>query len=277
MLRWAESEVTHAPAGRAGAVVAPAYRIYTCDPRISVDAKIYVGYAYFMRAKELIPILSEIWGIPFDTAWVLDRSLADAGLRNKGKGRTPPDMTRADALRFLIAYMTAPVATRAAEDVAHWCSFRWKPLDPNCEEHGSADEAELEDMKAALMLEAKDAPYKEYPMGYKVAIVDRAAKLADAAGEIGLLDYLLLLTAWLAEGGEDPSNVRFEIITSRGEAAVRFEKHSYGEIHTDHFFGSKSQDTAGDEAAGVFKSSYVFGEALLAIAARTADPLKVEG
>lgn len=212
-----------------------------------------------MRAKELIPILSEIWGVPFETAWVLDRSLANAGLRTKGKGRIPPDMTREDALRFLIAYMTAPIATRAAEDVAHWCSFRWSPGDPECREVGGPDD--------------DSGLWKEYPMGYKIAMVDRSRKLADDNGEIGLLDYLLLLTSWLAEGGEDPANIKFEIVTSRGEAVVRFEKPTFGEIHTDHFFGPKGQGALGDELAGVFKSSYVFGEALLAIAARTADPL----
>ena len=227
-----------------------------------------------MRAKELIPILSEIWGVPFDTAWVLDRSLADAGLRTKGKGRTPPDMTRADALRFLVAYMTAPIATRAAEDVTYWCSFRWRPLDPQCQEFGSAEEAEIEDLEAALMLESKEARQKEYPMGYKRAIVDRAFEVAHAGGELGLLDYLLLLTRWLAERGEDPANVKFEIVTSHGEAVVRYEKPYYGEIHADRFLAPKGQGKGGDEVAGVFKSSYVFGEALLAIAARTADPLE---
>jgi hypothetical protein len=226
-----------------------------------------------MRAKVLIPILSEIWGVPFDTAWVLDRSLADAGLRTKGKGRIPPDMTRADALRFLIAYMTAPIATRAAEDVAYWCSFRWSPVDPECQEYGSAEEAELDDTKAALMLEAKEPRHKEYPMGYQVAIVDRASQLANSAGDIELLDYLLLLTRWLAEGGEDAANVKLEIVTSHGETVVRYEKPYYGEIHADRFFAPKGEKKAGDELAGVFKSSYVFGDALLAIAARTADPL----
>jgi hypothetical protein len=231
-----------------------------------------------MRAKELIPILSEIWGVPFDTAWVLDRSLADAGLRTKGKGRVPPAMTREDALRFLIAFMTAPIATRAAEDVTRWTAFRWKPLDPDCEEIGSAEEAERAEDMAALMQDAGEPQWKEYPMGYKAGIVDPAKPLADDSGEIGLIDYLLLLTRWLAEGGEDPANVKFEIVHSHGQAVVRYEKPYYGEIHTDYFFAPRGSDrTSGvDELTGVYKSSYVFGEALLAIAARTADPLEVE-
>jgi hypothetical protein len=234
-----------------------------------------------MRPKELIPILSEFFGVSFETAWVLDRALADAGLRTKSKGRKPLDMTRRDAIHFLLACMSANIATRAVEDVKHWAAFTWKPDDPECNEVGSAEESEHAHALAALSHRAdvnapEDEPaYKEYPMGYKAALCDPLRKLAAADGSITLVDYLLLLTRWLANHGPDPSDVKFELITTHDTARVSYEKTFYGTIHSDHFFWPRGAERRGTapEQTGIYKGAHIFGDALLAIASRTDDPL----
>ncbi len=93
-------------------------------PQFSIaifHTKEYVGG---MRAKELVPLLAEMLGV--DPVWAdqADRALADAGFRKKGRGRAVPEMSRVEALHFLIACMTSTVAMRAPEDVAYWLAFR---------------------------------------------------------------------------------------------------------------------------------------------------------
>lgn len=73
-----------------------------------------------MRAKELIPILANEWGVPFETAFAVDRSLAEGGLRAKGKGRALPQMSRKEATLFLLGCMASPKSSRAAEEVKFW-------------------------------------------------------------------------------------------------------------------------------------------------------------
>lgn len=73
-----------------------------------------------MRAKELVPILANEWGVPFETAFAVDRSLAEAGLRAKGRGRALPQMTRAEATLFLLGCMASPKSSRAAEEASYW-------------------------------------------------------------------------------------------------------------------------------------------------------------
>ena len=73
-----------------------------------------------MRAKELVPILANEWGVPFETAFAVDRSLAEGGLRAKGKGRALPQMDRREATLFLIGCMASPKSSRADEEVRFW-------------------------------------------------------------------------------------------------------------------------------------------------------------
>ncbi|WP_374576927.1 hypothetical protein [Phenylobacterium sp.] len=213
-----------------------------------------------MGPKELIPILAEMFGVPFETAWVLDRALADKGLRTKSKGRKPLPMSRRDAIHFLLACMSAQTATRASEDVEYWASFTWKPNDPHCEEVGTGDpDEEL---------------FKRYPRGYKEHIVEPAIS-SGMDGEIHLVDYLLLLTRWLAAHGPDAADVKFQIVTTHESAAVHYELQGFGEVHVDHFF--RPRGLAGRQSAdvetGIYKGAYIYGNPLLAIAARTDDPL----
>jgi hypothetical protein len=71
--------------------------------------------------KEAIPILADKFGIPPKTSWVLDRSLANAGLRRKHKGPNPPAYGREEALAFLMACaMARHGSTKAAEIVSPW-------------------------------------------------------------------------------------------------------------------------------------------------------------
>lgn len=232
-----------------------------------------------MRPKELIPILAEKFGVSFETAWVLDRALADQNLRTKSKGRKPLDMTRRDAIHFLLACMSASISTRAVEDVKYWAAFNWVMVDPDCKEYGSAKEVETAHSAAALghmpgaNPPADEPAYKEYPMGYKAEMHDPLVKLADDDGIITLVDYLLVLTRWLQISGPEPDQVRFEIVTTHDLAFVRYEKPLVGEIHTDHFFCSTISRGSVDELTGIHKGAYVYGWALLEIADRTTDPL----
>jgi len=234
-----------------------------------------VRYTHFMRAKELIPILAEIYAVPFETAWVYDRSLADNGLRTKGKGRTPPDMTRRDAINFLLACMTATVATKAADDVKVWANAVWSRLPTteyrevsNAEEARATSDLEMEEL-AAMGVEPgvehiDDAPRsRPYPMGYKTYIADPL----DGQDKVTFADYLLALTRFLDEGHLDPESVKIEIVSSHGHASVQYAL--YGEEHTDYFEPAERVGNPKADIASIYKISSVYGEALLAIAART--------
>jgi hypothetical protein len=75
--------------------------------------------------KEAIPILADKFGISPKTSWVLDRSLANAGLRRKHKGPNPPAYGREEALAFLMACaMARHGSTKAAEIVTPWIGAR---------------------------------------------------------------------------------------------------------------------------------------------------------
>ncbi|MBL8570938.1 MAG: hypothetical protein JNK84_17855 [Phreatobacter sp.] len=227
-----------------------------------------------MRAKEAIPILSEAWGVPMETAWVLDRSLADAGLRQKVKGRNPPHMTLREGIHFLLACMTYKVATKAADDVAYWSAFRWKPIDADCKERGSIEDAERNAALGALshrpdvgVMEFGDDACKVYPTGYKQAVVDVLAGTDDGAS---LVDYLMALSRWLvAVDAPTPGDIKLEIVPSNDHVAVVFSQAFHGEIHTDFFFRADDGPSADDDACGIHRSVYVYGDALQQILART--------
>ncbi len=71
-----------------------------------------------MRAKEMIPEFAEVTGIPAESVKVADRALADAGMRAKGRGPKPPEVTRQDVLRLLLGVVGSPALSRAHEYAA---------------------------------------------------------------------------------------------------------------------------------------------------------------
>lgn len=80
-----------------------------------------------MRAKELIPAFLDVTGLPPDGVKMADRTLAEAGLRSKGRGPKPPDVTTEDVLRLLLAVTGAPVASKADKYVMDVSRFRCVP------------------------------------------------------------------------------------------------------------------------------------------------------
>lgn len=77
-----------------------------------------------MKAKDAIPAIAEVTGFPEASLKVADRALADAGMRAKGRGPTPPDLNRQDMIRLLLAVMGAPILSRANEYIADVNRFR---------------------------------------------------------------------------------------------------------------------------------------------------------
>lgn len=222
-----------------------------------------------MRAKALVPILAEIFGVPSETAFVIDRGLAEAGYRAKGKGRAWPEMTRREALYFLIACMTSTtakgkVATRAAEDVALWAKAE-SEIRVTWEDHSEAEQA-------ACLLPGR--PEEEF----EPKIVDRSLRLPFLAGmhekKIMLIDYLLMLMS------KPPhpyffDEVTFTLSPSHLEATVAIRMGYYDDPDKETFyvFDSPAGYDAPADGGGIRTDISVPGEFLAAIVARTADPL----
>lgn len=232
----------------------------------------------FMRPKELVPILAELFGVSMETAWVLDRSLANHGLRTASKGRKPLDMTRRDAVHFLFACMTADVRVRAIDDVRYWTALEW-----GIPKKGVSREKAKTKKRHATYL---DEPLEiiEPPMGHNIYIVEPARKISADGQVIGIVDYLLLLMRW--PHGPD-GTTKFEISTTGNSALVEYEVWGtvYEEFdslrpefkrYTDYFLAPRDLERrpAPDEQTGIHRSVHVYGEALMEIAHRTDDPLE---
>lgn len=142
-----------------------------------------------MRPKELVPILAKEFGVAAETAYVIDRDLFEHGFRAKGKGRAWPDMTRREAIHFLLGcavVLMAPkaAATRASEGVAMWTAARTK-LDV-CGQIVSEEDLDS--------LYVRDEAERKQVLDLKY---DRAQRLSFLHGKHGrtvtLVDYLLMV------------------------------------------------------------------------------------
>lgn len=81
-----------------------------------------------MKAKELIPAFAAITGADMngmsaESIKVADRALADAGLRAKGRGPVPPEVTMQDVIRLLLGTFGSPALSRANEYAADAARF----------------------------------------------------------------------------------------------------------------------------------------------------------
>lgn len=160
-----------------------------------------------MRANEMIPILSEAFDYPFDLANRIDRVLAEAGMRAKGKGRYLPEMDRREALTFLIACMVVDKITKVDEEVSPWLSARGTVnKDPRSV---TPDEWETPDMPALT---------KHY-----LAMEELLVPQKDRKGEVRLIDYLIATCALLQNQDLQPEQVKFEIEFSSRSATLFFE------------------------------------------------------
>jgi len=138
-----------------------------------------------LRANELVPILAEKFGFSIEAAFRIDRSLAEAGMRAKGKGRSLPEMGRREALIFLIACMVTDKITKAADEVSPWLSapgmVNLVP-DLSTEREWEIPDEKNEKYQYYLAMEAVLSPYKNQD------------------GAVTLIDYLLAFCALIEEG-----------------------------------------------------------------------------
>jgi len=174
-----------------------------------------------LHANALIPILSEIFDFSFDTAQRIDRVLAEAGLRTKGKGRNLPDVSRREALTFLIACMVTEKITKANEEVSRWLTARGEvnqAPSPEVDPVWGILDSDPEDHQLHLAMEALLIPHK------------------DDGGEVNLINYLLAVCHLIQEKPLSPELVQLEIDFSDLSASV-FIFNEEGDIHlTDQFF-----------------------------------------
>ncbi|AML50412.1 hypothetical protein [Falsihalocynthiibacter arcticus] len=212
-----------------------------------------------MHAHSLIPILSEKFDFPFDAARRIDRVLAEAGLRAKGKGRNLPDMDRREALTFLLACMVTDKITKANEEVLRWLSARGKvnmaPPPDDLDGWDTTDiEASMEEEHHKAM-EAMIAPNK------------------NQEGEVTLIDYLLAMCNLIKERALKPECVQLDIdFTDLNACVVLNDKHG-DEFIADRFFViDPTTDLPQDltrRATGIKRKCSIKGIALLEIIDRT--------
>jgi len=217
-----------------------------------------------MRAKELVPILAEIYGVPFETAFMIDRSISEAGLRARGRGRSLPEMARREAIIFLVACMTTVKPTKAGQEVQEWMQADgWiQDYNPDApEERTDDDDYEPGFVWNYHMKKALDLlPLYTTPNN-------------DEFARINLIDFLMAVCATLQANHLTGDEFKFEISVSHGWAAVSVNDRTsggYSELRFQTEAGG--QDPVSYETQ-ISKSAVVYGDALMALAVRTIDPV----
>ena len=174
-----------------------------------------------MRANALVPILSEIFDFPFDTAQRIDRILAESGLRAKAKGRTLPDMERREALTLLVACMVTNKTTKANDEVMQWLRARGQVNEAPClktSREWNIPDSESEEYQHHIAMEALLTPYKGQD------------------GAVDLIDYLLALCHLIEDDHLVPERIQFDIDLSDLSASVVMNDEFEDAILKDRFF-----------------------------------------
>lgn len=91
-----------------------------------------------MKAPEFVERLAEVLGEPAPMVRAIDRALAEADLRAKGRGTNAPDMSVRDGLTILLGVLGARTASRADEDVKDMARFQFL-VHGAIIEHGTLD------------------------------------------------------------------------------------------------------------------------------------------
>lgn len=231
-----------------------------------------------MIAKELIPMLAEILGVPLKTAVVIDRSLADAGFRRKHKGPNPPHMTRIEALNFMMGCMLAlDTPTKAGETLKEWdecygflvSGFYDGDLDLAAFDAYGAEPPE--DMVESLA-------GKVEILNYDMKCVLEGIEEPDSYDALDLMDVLLRATRWAADAF-DLNDFRFEVVRSHKWAFMDFRE-TDNPVSNDgkvpgriRFQASADMDEIIGSETQMNSSRSVFGGTLAAIALHTDDPM----
>lgn len=227
-----------------------------------------------MRAKELVPNLAEIYGVPFETAFMIDRSLAEAGLRAKGRGRSLPNMTRREAITFLVACMVTLKATKAGQEVQPWLSADgWINDEIEPGDHPSEDYAAM-GLKAPQEMIDEDATkepiIKNYYMREVVKHLDYHPEDEDGLpARINMIDCLLAVCEMLEANPLTGESFRFEISVSHGWAAISINERFSGGYSEIRFQTESGADDPVSYETQISKSAVVYGDALLALVVRT--------
>lgn len=213
-----------------------------------------------MRAKELIPILAEKYGIPFETAFMIDRSLFEAGFRAKGKGRALPQMSREEALIFLVACIVTLRPTKAAQEVAPWLDAGGLLFQP----HPASDLEEGEDNGFPLRRFAFEHIAKHMAPLY----------VTDARGKqiAKIIPFLLVVCHLLETNMFSMFGLRLVFDFSQHFAAVEVMDHRLGPVDTYHFHLAEDRPAV-DPETGIMRTAFVYKEALEEIISRTENPL----
>jgi len=218
-----------------------------------------------MKAKALIPVLADRFGIDQDRAFMIDRSLAEEGLREKARGRRHPEMTRREALAFLIAECATSRPTTSGRDVKPWLDAAGLVnLEPQPASDADGEEAEPSFAEKFIFhtVEPLLAPFK---------------KPKSTWPEVNFVDYLLVICSVLQRGYFTGFTIKVTILHSHYSAEVEFENDNRI-VKTEHFAlkGDENYSNLPDELTGIHKASFFYGDALAEIVARTADPLEGE-
>ncbi|MBN9889581.1 hypothetical protein [Salipiger abyssi] len=219
--------------------------------------------------------MAEIYGVPFETAFMIDRSLSEAGLRAKGRGRSLPEMTRREAIIFLIACMVTLKATKAGQEVQPWLSADgWINDEIEPGDYPSEDYAAM-GLEAPQEMIDKDAAkgpiIKNYYMQEVVKLLDYQPADEDGLpARINMIDCLLAVCDLLEDTGTDAGHFKFEISVSHGWAAISVNERFSGGYSEIRFQTDAGADDPVSYETQISKSAVVYGDALLALVVRTA-------
>lgn len=213
-----------------------------------------------MHAQALIPILAERFDYPIDTAFRIDRVLAGAGMRAKGKGRDFPDVTRREALTFLVACMVTDKVTKASEEVVVWLDAAGQP-NPYPDKNVVEEEWEerIEDTQA----------YKYYS-----ELKPLLAPYLQDNGDVALIDYLEVLCTLIENGTVEADSVSFVVDFSDQNATVSYEHGTFSELDVIVAFSAgnalaSEQPDPRPKSSGIKRKCSVSGATLTEIIHRT--------
>lgn len=77
-----------------------------------------------MKAPEFLEAFAGQTGEPLKTLKTIDRAIADANLRSKGRGLNAPDMSTRDALHVALGMLSAREKSRAEKDASAIAAFK---------------------------------------------------------------------------------------------------------------------------------------------------------
>ena len=211
-----------------------------------------------VHALELVPILAEKFDLPFDVARRIDRALAEAGLRAKGKGRSLPDVSRREALTFLIACMVTSKLTKSAEETVPWISAL-----------GMIDPApDLEFDTEWDQYEEEDDIHRFYN-----AMEKALASRKTSEGSVTLVDFLFELCGLIEAGLVQPEGVELMISFTDMSVTVTCENDEKIQFAHDQFFvtptETKPKSNLSKPTSGIKRKCSVRGDALRQIIDRT--------